>query len=288
MTEKTDLLGIFGYPIRHTLSPVMHRAAFRALDIPCHYIPFEVHPEKLKDAVSGMVALNMKGVNVTRPHKETVIPYLYRLTKEAQKIGAVNTIEVVKGQPVGHNTDGAGFLQSLVDERIDPSGMRVILLGAGGAARAVAVSLLTRKVSEMIIMARSSKRGTMLANDLALCKSKTKIRLHTFDPKKQFSDEATLLINTTPLGMKTGDPLPYSPLLLRPTWVVADLIYSPHKTALLLAAEKRGLKIVPGIGMLLHQGAISFEIWTKQKAPIDVMRDVLQKTLDNRSGDRRL
>ena len=276
----TNLLGIFGYPIRHTLSPVLHQAAFRALGLPYYYLPFEVAPEKLKDAMAAVIALNMKGVNITRPHKETVIPYLYRLTKDAQKIGAVNTIEIVNGQPIGHNTDGAGFLQSLADEKIDPAGMRVILLGAGGAARAVAVALLTRKISRLVIVSRSAKRGHALAKHLALlCRNKIEIKWHPFDAKKSFSDEMTLLINTTPLGMKKSDPLPYSPDLFHPTWIVADLIYSPHKTALLLAAEREGLKTVPGIGMLLHQGALSFEIWTKQKAPIEAMRNALQKTL---------
>jgi len=279
----THLLGIFGYPIGHTLSPLLHQAAFRALGLPYHYLPFEVAPEKLKDAVMAIITLKMKGVNITRPHKETIIPYLYRLTKDAKNIGAVNTIELINGRPIGHNTDGAGFLQSLKDEGIDPAGMRVILLGAGGAARAVAVSLLTKKIDRMIIMARSPKQGTGLANDLSsLCKNKVarplriEIAYHPFDNKKSFSDEPTLFINTTPLGMKRSDPYPYSPNLLHPTWMVADLIYSPHKTALVLAAEKRGLKIVPGIGMLLHQGALSFEIWTKKKAPIEVMRNALR------------
>lgn len=280
MKDKTNLLGIFGFPIRHTLSPALHHAAFHALGLPYHYLPFEVHPEKLKDAIAGITALNMKGVNITRPHKEAVIPFLYQLTKDARKIGAVNTIEIVKGRPIGHNTDGEGFLRSLGDEKIDPTGMRIILLGAGGGARAVAVSLLTRKISKMIIMARSPVRGSALAKHLdLLCKSKIEIALHPFDPKKAFSNEPTLLINTTPLGMKKNDPLPYAPALFQLTWVIADLIYTPHKTGLLQAAEKRGLKIVPGIGMLLHQGALAFEIWMKQSAPIEVMRDALKKAL---------
>ena len=280
MKDNPSLFGIFGFPIRHTLSPQLHHAAFRALGLPYHYLPFEVRPEKLKEAVMGITALNLKGINVTRPHKEKVMPYLHRLTQEAEKIGAVNTIEVVKDQLIGHNTDGAGFLRSLADEQVDPTGMRVILLGAGGAARAVAVSLLSKKVSSLMIMARSETRGHRLLEDLtAFCKNKIKITLHPFDPQKAFSDEPTLLINTTPLGMKKTDPLPYRPTLLHPTWIVADLIYSPAKTALLRAAEKRGLKVVPGIGMLLHQGALAFEIWIKQKAPIEVMRKALQKAL---------
>ncbi len=282
-TQKTKLFGIFGFPIGHTLSPVIHNAAFRSLNLPHQYLPFEVHPNRLKEAVSGVSALGIYGVNVTRPHKETIIPYLSRLTKNAQKIGAVNTVEVVKGQLVGHNTDGEGFLQSLLTAKVDPADHSVILLGAGGAARAVAVSLLGKKIKTLTIIARSSERGNALVNDLSLLSSrKIKIMLHPFDSKPVFSNEPVLMINTTPLGMKQSDPLPYSPTAFGPEWILADLIYIPYKTPLLLAAEKMGLKIVPGLGMLLYQAALAFEIWTKQKAPVNVMKKALQKALQDK------
>jgi shikimate dehydrogenase len=281
-TGKTKLFGIFGFPIGHTLSPVMHNAAFCSLGLPYQYLPFEVHPDRLHEAVSGISALGIQGANVTRPHKETIIPYLSRLTRNAQKMGAVNTVEVVRNQLVGHNTDGEGFLQSLQEAKVDPAGYHVILLGAGGATRAVAVSLLQKKIATLTIMARSSGRGNALVNDLSLLSNhKIKITLHPFESKPVFLNEPVLLINTTPLGMKTGDPLPYSPTAFGPLWVAADLIYTPYKTPLLLAAEKMGLKIVPGLGMLLYQAALAFEIWTKQKAPIGVMKKALQKALQD-------
>ncbi len=279
-TSPSKIFGIFGYPIGHSLSPAMHNAAFLALGLPHLYLPFGVPPRRLKEAIAAMGALGIRGINVTRPHKETVIPYLDRLTEEAQKIGAVNTIEIARGKRIGHNTDGLGFLKSLSEANIDPAGLRVILLGSGGAARAVAVSLLTRKISELIIRARSARGGILVAQ-LASLFPNIKISLHPFESKKDFGDQAALLINTTPLGMKKNDPLPYPPSVLHPGWVVADLIYSPSKTALLSAAEGSGAKIVPGIGMLLHQGALSFEIWTKKKAPIAVMKKALEKALES-------
>ncbi len=279
MASKPAIFGIFGYPIGHSKSPAMHNAAYLALGLPHIYLPFGVPPNRLKEAITAMGVLGIRGINVTRPHKEAVIPYLDRLTDAAEKIGAVNTIEIARGKRIGHNTDGFGFLKSLSEAKIDPTGARVILLGAGGAARGVAVALLTARISELIIHARSLKRGQILAEQLSAHFRKIKIKSVPFN-KKDFGAHSTLLINTTPLGMKKDDPLPYPPDCLYPTWVVADLIYSPSQTGLLAAAAKIGAKIVPGFGMLLHQGALSFEIWTKKKAPIEVMRAALKKAME--------
>ena len=282
--KPVSVFGILGYPIAHTLSPAMHNAAFRALDMPGVYLPFEVHPDPLKEAVGAVRALGIRGMNVTRPHKEAVIPYLDRLSVEARKIGAVNTIEVARGTLVGHNTDGMGFLKSLADAGVDPAGIRVILLGAGGAARGVAVSLLSQKISELIILSRSGKRGHSLMatlNSLGQKRgtsSRTKISLYPFTTMRDFGDDATLLVNTTPLGMRKQDPVPYPLRLLHKTWIVADLIYAPLRTPLLSAAERIGAKPVSGIGMLIHQAAIAFNIWTKKEAPIEAMRQAVGKS----------
>ncbi len=259
----------------------MHNAAFSALGLPHLYLPFGVSPRRLKTAIASIDALGIRGLNITRPHKEAVIPYLDRLTDEAEKIGAVNTIQIFRGKKIGHNTDGLGYLNSLLEANVDPSGMRVILLGSGGAARGVAVSLLTQKISELIIMARSEARGAILAKELSVLFPKRKISLVPFD-QKGFKNQPLLLINTTPLGMKNDDPLPFSSECLHPKWIVSDLIYAPAQTALLQAASAMGAKTVSGLGMLLHQGAISFEIWTKQKAPIAVMRLALEQAIANR------
>jgi shikimate dehydrogenase len=218
-----------------------------------------------------MRTLGIRGINVTIPHKETIIPFLDRLSDEAKKNGAVNTVEVIDNQLIGHNTDGQGFLNSLLEADINPCGLRVILLGAGGAARGVAVALLNANISELCIVARPTQRRNNLYKNLCALFPHIKISEHPFDGD-DFSDSPTLLINSTPIGMQIGDPLPYPADRLYPNFVIADLIYRPFKTPLLITAEKAGLKIVPGIGMLLHQAALAFEIFTKQKAPLEAMR----------------
>lgn len=284
ITGKTGIFGIFGTPVAHTLSPIMHNAAFEALGLPCRYLPFQVYPENLKKAVEGIIPLGIRGVNVTIPHKETVISFLDSVDSEAQKIGAVNTIVAVSNRLIGHNTDGRGFLASLFEMDVDPSGKRVILLGAGGAARGVAIALAAAGISEIILIARTSSRGKELADRLASLSSRLKILVLGTDLEREplfNQDRPTLLINATPLGMKEDDPLPFPSSLLNPSWVVADLIYRPYETPLLSAAKKVGAKTVPGLGMLLHQGALAFELWTKEKAPLQIMRASLQAALNS-------
>ncbi len=274
MSSPIKVFGIFGDPIGHSLSPIIHNAAFLSSNLPYHYVSFQVPKERLKEAVAAISALGIGGINVTIPHKEAIIPFLSGFSDQAKKMGAVNTVEVLDNQLIGHNTDGLGFLKSLSEANVDPSGLRVILLGAGGAARGVAVSLLNAHISELCILARSTERRKMLKDDLSSLFPNADISEHPFD-KNDFEDVPTLLINSTPLGMKQGDPLPYPPHRLYPSFVVADLVYNPFKTPLIFSAEKVGANIVPGIGMLLHQAALSFEIFTKQKAPIEAMRTAI-------------
>lgn len=288
ITGKTKVFGIFGDPVSHSLSPLMHNAAFEALHLPYCYLPFEVAPPGLERAIRAIIPLGIKGLNLTAPHKEAVIPFLDRLSREAQKSGAVNTIEVAHDLLIGHNTDGRGFVASLMEMNIDPEGYRVILLGAGGAARGVAIELVEKGAEEMVLINRNLQRARNLADRLISLSPRLKVsfleadfeRSHLHSPLSagvEAGNQTTLLINTTPLGMKENDPLPFPPQFLDPSWVVADLIYRPQETPLLLAAQKRGAKIVSGTGMLLHQGALAFEIWTKEKAPIEVMRAAVQK-----------
>lgn len=282
ITGKTGIFGIFGNPIAHTLSPIMHNAAFEALGLPYRYLPFQVYPENLKKAVEGIIPLGIRGINVTIPHKESVIPFLDSVDSEAQKIGAVNTVSASSNRLIGHNTDGRGFLASLFEMDVDPSGKRVILVGTGGAARGVAIALAAAGVSEVILIARTSSRGKDLADRLASLSSGLKISVFGNDLEKESpfrQDRPTLLINTTPLGMKEDDPLPFPASLLDPAWTVADLIYRPYETPLLSAAKKIGAKTVSGLGMLLHQGALAFELWTQEKAPIKIMRASLHEAL---------
>lgn len=281
ITGQTKIIGIFGHPITHTLSPAMHNAAFDALGLPYRYVPFDVHPDRLEGAVRGIVPLGILGLNITIPHKEAILPFLDEVDEEAGKTGAVNTIEVASGRLIGRNTDGRGFLESLRERNIDLSGKRVILLGAGGAAKAVAAVLAQQPIAEMVIVARTAARGKELVDRLASIAPQLEMTLRS-DVGRDFPshpDRPTLLVNTTPVGMKQEDPPSFPPHLLDSRWSVADLIYRPEETPLLAAAKKAGATVIPGLGMLLHQGALAFEVWTRQKAPLSVMRQALHEAL---------
>lgn len=281
---QTCVFGIFGHPIAHTLSPPMQNAAFEARNLDAVYLPFEINPAYLKNAVASILPLGIKGVNITIPHKEAIIPFLDSLDEEARKVGAVNTVEVSSGRLIGHNTDGRGYVASLTALDIDLAGQRVLMIGAGGAAKGVAIAVLSSGISELILVVRRLDRGKALAERLAALFPHVPITVvgmnaerHTFQQKGR----ATLLINCTPLGMKRDDPVPFPPSWIEPHWVVSDLVYRPAETPLLCAAKEAGALTVSGIGMLLHQGALAFEIWTQEKAPLTVMKEALEDTLSS-------
>ncbi len=276
ISGNTQVFGIFGYPVRHTLSPQMQNAAFEAIGLEASYLPFEVHPSQLQKALESIMPLGIQGLNITIPHKQNVIPFLDDIDPEAEKIGAVNTIKNDAGRLIGYNTDGKGYIDSLREAGVEPAGKTVILLGAGGAAKGVAVSLIGAGVHEIIIQARRAEAGAALAKHLDHISGHIPITVSPFYPEEWINtDHPILLINTTPLGMSPDDTLPFPASLIKPDWVVSDLIYRPFETPLLLAAKKVGAKPVSGLGMLLHQGARAFEIWTSQKAPVQVMRQAL-------------
>ena len=266
---KTSITGIFGYPIEHTFSPVMHNAAFSNLGLNYCYIPFLVSPEHLKDAVQSIRALNMRGVNVTIPHKQSVMPMLDEIKEEAAFIGAVNTIVNNKGKLSGDNTDGRGFMKSLDEKGIPLDGKYVLINGAGGASRAVSY-YLCKEAKNVSLYGRSPEKVERLVNDLKILYSNvTSARsIHNIE-------EYDMIINATPLGMKNDDPLPFDTSLLRSTQTVCDLIYT--KTRFIEKAAQQGCTVIDGMGMLLWQGALSFELWTGKKPDIHVMRKVLQE-----------
>ena len=287
ITGHTKVVGLFGHPVDHTLSPAMQNAAFQAAGLSYCYLPFDVHPSVLKEAVRSIFPLGMKGVNLTIPHKQTVIPFLDRLSHDAERIGAVNTIERSGTLLVGHNTDGIGFLKSLHEQQVDPGGLRVILVGAGGAALGVALTLAQQNITEMILIVRTTE-GRTIGGTTQLAARLTAwfpmLRLSLLEMTDRIGlphlpHFKTLLINATPLGMREGDPFPFPPSLMETGWIVADLVYRPFETPLLREAAKRGIKTISGMGMLLHQGAAAFEIWIKENAPVDVMRKALAAAL---------
>jgi len=287
ITASTKLTGIIGYPIRHTLSPLMHNKAFSLLGLDYLYVVFPVVPTDFAKAVLALPALKIHGINVTIPYKQDVLPYLDQITPEAQKIGAVNTILVEKGKTIGYNTDGKGFIKSLLEAGFDPKGKKILIIGAGGACRAVAWSLAWSGAGKISIAARKLlKAETMLKEIKIALEIETQcFPLDDFQPK--ILEEADLIVNTTPLGMSPFlDQMPNIPLdNLHPGQFVCDLIYNPPETLFLKEAKSKGCKTINGVGMLVHQGAEAFTIWTSQPAPIEEMRqivlDYVKKTRKN-------
>ena len=261
-----NFVGVLGWPLEHTLSPVIHSAAFRQLSLDWIYLSWPVEPEDLADAISGLRALGALGANVTMPHKESVMGYLDEMSGDARTVGAVNTIQRIGRRFIGHNTDVDGFRHFLEgDAGIDASGMRTLVLGAGGAARAVVRALDGLGVSEVAVAARDVEKGTRLV-ELA---SRSRGSAMPWATAATTAGEYDLVVNATPVGTGAGDPLP--DVEWRTGQIVVDLVYDPPSTALVERARAAGAHAWGGIGMLVHQAAASFQIWTGQDPPLETM-----------------
>jgi shikimate dehydrogenase len=272
ISGKTKIAALFGYPVEHTKSPRMQNAAFAAMRIDACYVAFSVPPQYLPGAVEGIRSLGLIGVNLTIPHKEAVLSLLDEIDSEAQFIGAVNTIVNQKGRLSGFNTDGRGFMRSLAESGITVQGKRLLMLGAGGAARAIGF-YLAREAASLTIVNRTRSKAELLAADLNSLSQIVSVADCTSLDHASFFEEVDIIINTTALGLKSGDQLPMKVTYLKPHHVVCDLIY--HDTPLLKSAEAKGVKVLNGLGMLLWQGALAFELWTNQKAPVEIMRKAI-------------
>lgn len=282
ISGKTRLYGIFGYPVEHTFSPGMHNAAFKKLNMDSCYVPFAVDPADLGSAVKAIVPLGIRGLNITVPHKEKVIAYLDGLSEEARLIGAVNTIQIANGKMIGHNTDGRGFIRSLrEDAGFQPDGKTILLIGSGGAARAVGFSLALAGAGKIALYDVDAGKAFALARDM---RKKTGREADAVDAGSlaRAAETADCLINATPLGLRKNDPLPLRKEHLRKHHLVCDLVYNPPETPFLKAAKDRGARRLPGIGMLLYQGVIAFELWTGVSAPVTVMKKALSRQLSSR------
>jgi shikimate dehydrogenase len=273
ITGETKLCGVIGDPIEHTMSPAIHNAAFIQMGLDYIYIPFHVREKELDKAIGGMRALNIRGLNVTLPHKVTIIPFLDELDSLAEKIGAVNTITNNSGVLKGSNTDASGFLQALLGKSIEPKGKNVVILGAGGASRAISF-ILAERGAHLVILNRRLERAEELAGRLSVSFDKEVRALELVgDDLTQVLGEADILVNTTSVGMSPKiSETPVLSKLLRSGLVVADIIYNPIKTRLLREAEEAGAKTIDGVDMFVWQGALAFELWTGVKAPVKVMR----------------
>jgi len=282
ISGKTRLCGLIGDPVEHTMSPVMHNAAFNKMGLDYLYVPFRVKKEELGKAVEGMKALNIKGLNVTIPHKVTIIPFLDKLDRLAERIGAVNTIVNNDGILTGYNTDATGFLQALLEKGIEPKEKNVVILGAGGASRAVSFALAERG-AHLVILNRLLELdwAEELADRISrIFERKVKALESNTENLVSVLREADILVNATSVGMTPNiNDTPISSDLLKPNLIVFDIVYNPIKTRLLREAEVAGAKTISGLDMLVWQGALAFEKWTGLKAPVELMRETAIKEL---------
>ncbi len=274
-------VGLIGWPVAHSRSPAMHNAAFRALGLNWHYLLLPVAPEDVGDAVRGIRALRFAGCNVTVPHKQAVVPFLDEVSPTARAIGAVNTILNRDGRLMGENTDAEGFLRALREAGFEPRGQQALVIGAGGAARAVVYALL-RAGANVWLTNRTQARAIALAESMQGV-GHTPPRLVPFARQavQTTLETVSLLVNATSVGMvphTEAVPLPEG-VRLPAHLTVNDLVYTPRQTRLLRLTADAGARPVDGVGMLLHQGAAAFEQWTGHPAPLDVMRAALEDAL---------
>ena len=285
---NTELIGLIGHPIKHSYSPFIQNYALELMSLDYIYLPFDVPSENLKPAVNGVLALGLKGLNVTLPHKEKIIKFLDELSEEASIIGAVNTIVNDHGKLMGYNTDAFGIMETLLPFKEKISGSKMTVIGAGGSARAVIYTLLRYfKPEEINIINRTQQKADTLANDFSL-----KMRFDSFHTFELFPPDnvetlsnSRLIVNATTLGMfpEVEDTITDIEDSFNEEQIVFDLIYNPTKTKFLKTAEMQGVKVVGGLKMLISQAAKSFELWTGVEMPVDKISDSLRQYLQQKS-----
>lgn len=279
ITGSTNIVALIGHPVEHSFSPPMHNAAFRKLDMDWAYVAFDVNPNNLKSAVEGAKALNIKGFNVTIPHKIDVMEFLDEIDEVADLIGAVNTIDFKSMK--GYNTDGIGAVKAI--EEVTPIKNRnVVVVGAGGASRAISFYIAKYGAEALTILNRNVEKAQNLAGDVMDSGLIGEVKSDSICKIGDYVDEADILVDTTPIGMHphVSDAAIVEAGQMHEDLVVFDAVYNPNETVLIKETLKAGAKPVYGIKMLLYQGAESFEIWTGKKAPVDEMERALRQTLD--------
>jgi shikimate dehydrogenase len=269
---RAELVGVFGHPVAENPTVVMHEAAYAEYGMNWRYLTIEVLPEDLAAAMAGLRAMNMRGINLTIPHKVAVLPHLDRLSEAAALMGAVNTVVNEGGELFGENTDGKGFMRALTEDAgVDPVGSKVVVFGAGGASRAITVELAIAGASEIVIVNRTRERGRVLV-DLLNEATPASATYEGWDDSHRIPGDAEIVINATSIGLfpdvDARPDLDYSKLTSAMT--ACDVIHSPG-TPFLSEARRRGCATLDGVGMLVYQGAIGFKLWTGRDAPVDVM-----------------
>jgi shikimate dehydrogenase len=283
ITGQTKLLGVIGYPIAHSLSPVMHNAAIAHLGLDYVYLPLPVSTAELGVAIAGFAAIDLQGFSVTIPHKQAIISLLSEVSNLAQTVGAVNTVWRTERGWSGTNTDVEGFIAPLKRLNRDWSEIEPIILGNGGAARAVLLGCVQLGCPEIHVVGRNVQKLSQFQQSWANAPLPVTINVHRWEELPQLLPQADLLVNTTPVGMHPN--VEQSPLddaamqLLHPGAIAYDLIYTPNPTQFLKQAKKLGVIAIDGLEMLVHQGAEAFKIWTGQTPPVDIMRQSLQQQL---------
>ena len=279
---KSELVACFGQPVAENPTGEMQEAAFQKAGMAWRYLTIEVAPENLPAAVAGARAMGWQGFNCTIPHKVAVIPLLDGLSREAAVIGAVNTVRREGDQFIGENTDGKGFLRGVrQDANIDPHGKRVVLLGAGGAARAIATELLLAGVADLLVLNRTIDRGTAMVADLA-AKTGGPIRFEPWLGTYEVPTTTDILVNATSIGLYPDvDAMPSIQIAKVPAHcLVCDAVFNPPETRLLAAARARGLPVLDGLSMLVYQGVTGFQLWTGQNPDERAMKAALRTALD--------
>lgn len=280
VSAHTKVFCVIGYPIEHSMSPIMHNAAIRELNLSYIYLAFNIYPSNLKLAVNGIKAFDIKGINVTIPFKQEIMIYLDEIDPVAQKIGAVNTIKNDEGYLNGKNTDAEGAMKAIFDAGYTVSGNNILLLGAGGAARALTYTI-AENANRMVIANRDKKRAGKLANEI---KKYFGINIEGKENSnrvlKEESKKADILINATPIGMYPNinkSPIPAE--FLHKDLLVFDIVYNPIKTKLIKEATEKGCNTLGGLDLLVNQGALAFEWWTNRKPNIELMKNKIVEVL---------
>jgi len=283
VSGKTKVFCVIGDPIEHSLSPIMHNAAFRHLKIDAVYVAFKVKEGMLEDVVRCMRSLGICGMNVTMPHKTAIVKYMDENDPAAKFVGAVNTVLNADGKLVGFNTDGIGAQRALEENHVKPKGKKFLLMGAGGAGRAIAFQL-AQEADELVILNRDSNKARVLADALRKRFNKKVVgESLSYNVLKDWIKDVNVLINATSVGMHPHqNETLIEKSLLRPELTVMDIVYDPIETRLLKDAKSVGAKVIYGTEMLVFQGAASFEIWFNRPAPVNVMREAIMERLQAR------
>jgi shikimate dehydrogenase len=272
------LYALFGCPVHHSLSPFMHNDAFQRMNIAAHYHAFHVEPEHLKDAVAGVRALGIAGLNVTIPHKTAVMPLLDEVDAKARRIGAVNTIVNENGRLIGYNTDGPGYVRALEEEtNVDIQEKRILLIGAGGAARGIYFSLIDHGAKQIDICNRTVSKAKQLIEEGGAAVSSA---VYSLNEAEQRLGEYDIVINTTSVGMYPNvEEVPLSLANLKEGTIVSDIIYNPLETKWLKEARERNAIVQNGVGMFIYQGALAFEKWTGIFPDVERMKKIVTEQL---------